>query len=94
MPELGYVAYLLALSYGLGQLWYSILGHRYDNWMRHCSYPFLGIVAGEAFVPIGPEFFGVHVGVAFLATLVAAILDRLVHTLRPASEASLRPAHA
>ena len=95
MPELGYVVYLLALAFGLGQLWYSVLDFRHDHWMRMASYPFLGIVLGEAFVPMGPEVFGVHIMVAFVATLIACILDRVIHTIRPAhEEAALRPSHA
>ena len=94
MPELGYVAYLLALAYGLGQLWYSVLDYRHDHWMRLCAYPFLGIVIGEVFAPVGPEFHGVHVAMALGASLIAAIVDRLIHTLRPDHEASLHPAHA
>lgn len=94
MPDFGNVLFLVALAYGLGQLWYSILGHRHDGWMRMASFPFLGIVAGEAFMPVGPEVFGVHVTVAFAATLIACLVDRIVHTIRPEHETELRPAHA
>lgn len=94
MAEFGHVLFLVALAYGLGQFWYSILDHRHEHWMRICSYPFLGIVAGEALTPIGPEVFGVHVFVAFVATLVACLVDRIVHMIRPAHEAEMRPAHA
>lgn len=94
MPEFGNVLFLVALAYGLGQLWYSILGYRHDGWMRLASFPFLGIIAGEAFMPVGPEVFGVHVTVAFVATLIACLVDRVVHTVRPEHETELRPAHA
>lgn len=98
MPELAFVVYMLALAYGLGQLWYSVLDYRHDNWTRTWSFPFLGIIAGEAlwanFLPAGPEFLGIHVLVAFVATLVAALVDLGIHALRPAPAPSLRPAHA
>ena len=100
MPELGYMLYLLALAYAFGHLWYGVIGHHYDDWMRICSYPFLGIVMGEAIyvnfmaMPAGPEFYGIHVVIASGATLIATLVDLLVHNLRPAHEQSLRPAHA
>ena len=94
MAEFGNVLFLVAFAYGLGQLWYSVLDHRHDGWMRIASFPFLGMIAGEAFMPMGPEVFGVHVVVAFVATFVACLVDKLVHAIRPGHEAELRPAHA
>jgi predicted MFS family arabinose efflux permease len=94
MPELGYVLYLFGLAYAFGQLWSAVIDHRHDHWMRIASFPFLGIVAGEALFPMGPQFFGVHVLVAFIATLVAVLVDKLVHMVRPEPETAMHPAHA
>lgn len=100
MPELGNMLYLLALSYAFGQLWYNVLDYHHEGWMRVCSFPFLGIILGEALyarvlaLPAGPETYGVHIFLALVATLVATVIDMFIHTLRPAHETSLRPAHA
>lgn len=99
MPELGFVIYLLAISYALGQFWYSILEIRHEDWMRTTSFPLLGIVAGEALwakagMVSGPEFFGVHVIVAFVFALIATVIDWGIHSARPTHEVMVRPAHA
>lgn len=101
MPELGFVLYLLALSYAFGQLWYSIFEFRHEHWLRVMSYPLLGIVGGEAlwakYLASGPDFFGVHVLVAFVATLIAVLVDIGIHALRPTHEKTLempKAAHA
>lgn len=98
MPELGFVIYLLAISYALGQFWYSVLEMRHEEWMRTMSFPLLGIVAGEAlwakYLTAGPEFFGIHVIVAFVFAFIAALIDWGIHVMRPTHEAMTRPAHA
>ena len=50
MPELGLgnVVYLLAVSYGMGVMWYTVLGRTYANWMRMAAFPLLGAIIGEA----------------------------------------------
>ena len=82
MPELGFVAFMIGLSYGLGVLWYKLLGDGtsgHSGWMRTASVPFVGLVAGEgvwaAYLLSGPTFFDVHVALALVTTLVAVLVD-------------------
>ncbi len=83
MPELGPVAYLLAVSYGMGVLWYTLLGRNYTGWMRMTAFPLLGLIIGEAIfsryltggVGRGLVFYGVHLYVALISTFIAATVD-------------------
>ena len=83
MPELGAVAYLLAISYGMGVLWYTILGRNHTSWMRMAAFPFLGLIIGEALwvnqlssnAEQGLDFLGVHIYVALVATFIGALID-------------------
>ena len=90
LPALGFVIYLLAVSYAFGQLWYSIFEYRHDVWMRTLSFPLLGIIAGEALwatnFAAGPVFFGIHIYTAFVGSLVASLVDLGIHSLRPTHE--------
>ncbi len=47
MPELGLVVYLLAISYGMGALWYTLLGRSPARWTRMTAFPLVGVVIGE-----------------------------------------------
>ena len=83
MPDLGAVAYLIAISYGMGVLWYTILGRNYTTWMRMAAFPLLGLIIGEgvwinhiaANAEQGLLFLGVHLYVALAATFVGALVD-------------------
>ena len=83
MPELGFILYLVAVSYGMGVLWYSLLGRNYTGWMRMGAFPLLGIVIGEALwgrylssgVGAGLMFYNLHIYVALVSTFTGALLD-------------------
>lgn len=83
MPDLGAVAYLIAISYGMGVLWYTILGRNYTSWMRMAAFPLLGLIIGEAVwvnnmasnAQQGLIFLGVHIYVALIATFIGALVD-------------------
>ncbi len=38
MPELGLVVYLIAISYGMGALWYTLLGRSHASWTRMTAF--------------------------------------------------------
>ncbi len=83
MPDLGAVAYLIAISYGMGVLWYTILGRNYTSWMRMAAFPLLGLIIGEALwinhlssnAEQGLVFLGIHLYVALAATFIGALVD-------------------
>lgn len=83
MPDLGAVAYLIAISYGMGVLWYTILGRNYTSWMRMAAFPLLGLIIGEAVwinhlstgASQGLVFLGIHLYVALAATFIGALVD-------------------
>ncbi len=83
MPELGFIVYILALSYGMGVLWYTVLGHNYTGWMRMAAFPLLGLVIGEALwgkylaasVGSGLVFFDLHIYVALVSTFIGSLVD-------------------
>ncbi len=87
MPELGFIVYLIAVSYGMGVVWYALLGRNHTNWMRMATFPFLGVVIGEA-LWTGPmngsgglEFNGLHVYVVLISSLAGAAVDVVVGKL-------------
>ena len=81
MPELGAVAYLIAVSYGMGVLWYTLLGRNYTGWMRMTAFPLLGLIVGQAIFSRylagggGLVFYGIHLYVALIATFIASMVD-------------------
>lgn len=83
MPDLGAVAYLIAISYGMGVLWYTVLGRNYTSWMRMAAFPLLGMIIGEALwinhlssnAEQGLIFLGLHIYVALVATFIGALVD-------------------
>ncbi|HZA25864.1 MAG TPA: hypothetical protein VFA32_25255 [Dehalococcoidia bacterium] len=83
MPELGFVVYLIAISYAMGMLWYTLLGRGYSTWTRMVAFPLVGVVIGEAIwsgylagaVGEGLVFFNLHIYVALVSTFVAALID-------------------
>ena len=75
MPEPSFVLYLIAAAYTMGVVWYSLLGRSYNNWMRMAAFPLVGIVAGETLVATGPTYFGLHLYVVLLFTLLGVVAD-------------------
>ncbi len=59
MPELGFVVYLIAISFGMGALWYTLLGRSHTSCTRMTAFPLAVVVIGEpcrgpAFWACGP----------------------------------------
>ena len=81
MPGLGFVVFLIAIAYGMGTVWYTLLGRDYDSWMRMAAFPFVGAIVGEDLVDAGPSFFGLHLYVALVSTLAAVVVDIASHTV-------------
>ena len=83
MPELGFIVYLIAVSYGMGVVWYSLLGRKYTGWMRMAVFPFLGVVIGEALwvnhlagsPTEGLQYFGLHVYVVLISSFAGSLVD-------------------
>ncbi len=83
MPDLGTVGYLIAISYGMGVLWYTVLGRNYTSWMRMAAFPLLGVIIGEALwtnhLSSSPDqglvFLGFHIYVALASTFIGALVD-------------------
>lgn len=101
MPELGFVGLLIALSYGVGVLWYTLLGKTYTSWMRMAAFPLLGVIIGEAVwtrylsasVGQGLVFSSIHIYVALVSSFIGALVDLTVTWLakeHPVSDV-LRP---
>ena len=78
MLELGSVVFLVAIAYSMGVIWYSLLGLAYSSWMRVAAFPFVGAILGEALVTVGPTYFGLHLYVVIVSTLLAALTDIVV----------------
>ena len=85
--ELGFIVYVIAVSYALGLAWYAVLGRQHTNWMRMAAFPFLGVVIGEALWsgPIdgsgGLDFHGLHIYVALISSGAGAAIDVVVGKL-------------
>lgn len=80
--DIGTLVLMFALAYGLGVLWYQILGEVPSSIWRLMAYPFVAIVLAEVYVPFGPAFGGVHVLGAVAAALAGVGLDRAIQYLR------------
>ena len=83
MPDLGFAVYLIAVSYGMGVLWYTLLGRNYTSWMRMAAFPLLAVIIGEAVyanylassVGQGLVFLGIHLYVALAASFIGSMVD-------------------
>ena len=75
MVELESVVFLVAIAYSMGVVWYSLLGRAYSSWMRVAAFPFVGAILGEALVTVGPTYFGLHLYVVIISTLIAVLTD-------------------
>lgn len=78
---------LLALSYGLGVLWYELLpGKVAGTPWRVAAFPFVGIWVVETFFSYysgyGPTFGGIHLFAAVGGSFVAVVVDWLIMDLR------------
>jgi hypothetical protein len=81
--DLGAFLFMLAFAYALGVFWYDLLpGQLSDRTWRVAAYPFALMAFGEAFLPFGPEFAGIHVVTALVASLIGVIIDWVIQTLR------------
>ena len=83
MPDLGFAVYLIAVSYGMGVLWYTLLGRNYTSWMRMAAFPLLALIIGEALyarylassVGQGLVFLNIHIYAALIATFIGSMVD-------------------
>ena len=89
MPELGFAVSLIAVSYVMGVLWYTLLGRDTSSWMRMTAFPLLAIIIGEGIyaqylassVGQGLVFLNVHIYVALISTFVGSMADIAVSWL-------------
>ncbi len=87
MLDLGFIVYVIAVSYVLGTAWYALLGRQHTNWMRMAAFPFVGVVIGEALWsgPMngsgGLDFHGLHIYVALVSSLAGVAIDVVVGKL-------------
>ena len=79
MEDFSVVALAIALAYGTGVLWYNLLGHKFDSWMRTAALPLVGLFIAEGiwanYTLGGPVFMELHVVAIILGTGVAALSD-------------------
>ena len=83
MPDIGTVAYLIAVGYGLGVVWNTVLGRDQTNWMRTAAFPLLAIIIGQALwtthlssnAAQGLVFLGFNVYVALVSTFIGVLAD-------------------
>lgn len=72
-----------SLAYGFGVFWYDLLPARLaERPWRVAAYPFVLMVIGEAILPFGPAFAGVHPITALIASFVGVIIDWIVTQAR------------
>jgi hypothetical protein len=92
---IGSFLFMLAFAYGLGVFWYDLLpGQLSDRTWRAAAYPFALMAFGEALVPYGPSFGGVHVITALVAALIGVIIDWIIQTARHPAAAPTPELHA
>ncbi len=83
MPELGFMFYTVAISYGLGVVWYTLLGRKYTSWMRMAAFPLLGVIIGEALwtnhIASSPDqglmYFNLHIYVVLISSFIGGLVD-------------------
>ena len=85
MDEFSVVALAIAVSYGMGELWYTLLGHKYSSWMRTAALPLVGLVIAQAIwndnAAGGPVFMQLHVVAIVLGTGIAALGDLILQAI-------------
>ena len=86
--DTGSTLIILALSYALGVFWYDLIPGKWaKSILRVGAYPFLGIVAAEAFMTpllgIGPTFGGWHLFAAVIGSFLGVAVDWFISYLRP-----------
>ncbi len=88
--NIGSFLFMLAFAYALGVFWYDLLpGQLSTRTWRTAAYPFGLMAFGEALVPYGPSFAGIHVVTALIAALIGVIIDWIIQTARhPAAVSS------
>jgi hypothetical protein len=85
--DVGTFLLILAVSYGLGLLWYDLLpGKLPEQVWRVAAYPFLGIFVAEALLapvlPFDPKFGNLHLVTVFIGSLVAVVVDWIIRRAR------------
>ncbi len=81
--DIGSFLFMLAFAYGFGVFWYDLLpGQLSSRTWRAAAYPFALMAFGEAFVPWGPTFGGIHVITALVAALIGVVIDCIIQTAR------------
>ncbi len=81
--EIGTFLFMLAFAYGLGVFGYDLLpGRLADRTWRVAAYPFALMAFGEALLPFGPSFGGIHVVTALIAALIGVGIDWIIQTVR------------
>jgi len=98
MPDIGTVAYLIAIGYGLGMVWNTVLGREQTNWMRTAAFPLMAIIIGQALwtthlssnAAQGLVFLGFNVYVALVSSFIGVLTEGAVawmakeHTIQTA----------
>lgn len=84
MPlDVGTWLLIAGLSYGFGVLWHDFLpGQRGMAPWRIAVYPFVAIFIAQALFQRGPEFGGVFLVPAVIATVVGVAVDWILYELR------------
>jgi len=86
MPDIGTVAYLIAIGYGLGMVWNTVLGREQTNWMRTAAFPLMAIIIGQALwtthlssnAAQGLVFLGFNVYVALVSSFIGVLTEGAV----------------
>ncbi len=88
--DLGALLFMVALSYGLGVLWYNLLpGNVPDKVWRVAAYPFIGIYASQTLLgpqmTFDPKMGGIQLLTAAIGSIVAVIVDWIISEVRKPS---------
>ena len=79
------VALAIGLSYGTGVLWYNLLGHKHDSWMRVAALPLVGLFIAQGIWDDngygGPVFMQLNVLAVVLGTGIAALGDVVLQAI-------------
>lgn len=82
MLDVQSTAIYFLLAFAFGMVWYRMLRRPQRDSVRMIGFPILGIAGADLGLPNsfagGPEVMGVHIAVAFLASLVAVYVDLAV----------------
>ena len=83
--ELSTVALAIAVSYGFGVLWYTVLSQKFDSWMRIAALPLVGLVIAQGLWNnsswSGPEFLDLNIVAVVVGTSIGALTDVFAQTV-------------